>query len=167
MQPKRSSLAAVLIHVDPLYRVSPLEGLKTLLDNKVEILYEQGCSNYDEPIKDDRLKRAVAAAKKADVAFVFVGYPETFETEGRDRPDMRLTGQQDALVEAVAEANPKTVVILNAGAPVSMPWIDQVAAVVLAYYPGQENGNAVAGVLLGIGEPFRQAAGHLPQTPGR
>ncbi len=147
-------------HVDPLYRISPLEGLKTLLDNKVEILYEQGCSNYDEPAKDDRLKRAVAAAKKADIAFVFVGYPETFETEGWDRPDMRLTGKQDELVTAIAAANPKTVVILNAGAPVSMPWIDQVAAVVLAYYPGQENGNAVAGVLFGKVNP----SGKLPVT---
>ncbi len=145
-------------HVDPLYRISPLEGLKTLLDNKVEILYEQGCSNYDEPVKDDRLKRAVVAAKKADIAFVFVGYPESFETEGWDRPDMCLTGKQDELVRAITETNPKTVVILNAGAPVGMPWIDQVAAVVLAYYPGQENGNAVAGVLLGKVNP----SGKLP-----
>jgi beta-glucosidase len=68
-------------HVDPLYRISPLEGLKKLLDDKVEILYEQGCSNYDEPSKDDRLARAVAIARKADIALVFIGYPESFETE--------------------------------------------------------------------------------------
>ena len=94
-------------HVDPLYCISPLEGLKELLGDKVEILYEQGCSNYDEASKDDRLKRAVAIARKADIALVFVGYPEFFETEGWDRPDMHLTGKQDELVSAVAEVESK------------------------------------------------------------
>jgi len=112
------------------------------------------------PGKDDRLARAAAAARRADIALVFVGYPEAYETEGTDRPDMSLTGKQDELVAAVAAANPKTAVVLNVGAPVGMPWLDRVAAVVQAYYPGQENGNAVARVLLGAVNP----SGKLPVT---
>jgi len=106
------------------------------------------------------MARAVEAARAADVALVFAGYPEGYETEGRDRPDMDLTGPQDELIRAVAAANPNTVVVLNVGAAVTMPWADQVAAIVLAYYPGQENGNAVARVLLGEVNP----SGKLPVT---
>ncbi len=147
-------------HVTPPYRVSPLEGIRSSIGNHVEIEYQPGCSNKGTAKSDERLSKAVTAAQRADLALVFVGYPEAFETEGSDRPDMYLTGNQDGLVAAVAEANPKTVVILNSGAPVCMPWIDRVPAVVLAYYPGQENGNAVANVLLGRVNP----SGKLPIT---
>jgi len=109
---------------------------------------------------DPRLARAVEAARHADVALVFAGFPEGYETEGTDRPHMHLTGRQDELIAAVAAANSKTVVVLNAGSPVSMPWADRVAAIVEAYYPGQENGNAVAAVLLGDVNP----SGKLPVT---
>ena len=76
--------------------------------------------------KDKRQARAVELAKRCDVALVFAGYPEAFETEGTDRPSMDLMGKQNELIAAVAAANPRTVVVLNAGAPVSMPWVDQV-----------------------------------------
>jgi beta-glucosidase len=71
-----------------------------------------------------------------------------------------LMGKQNELIAAVAAANPRTVVVLNTGAPVSMPWVDQVAAIVEAYYPGMENGNAVANILLGKVNP----SGKLPVT---
>lgn len=73
---------------------------------------------------------------------------------------MELVGEQNALVERVAAANPNTVVVLQTGSPVTMPWLDRVAAVVQAWYPGQECGNAIADVLLGATD----AAGRLPQT---
>ncbi len=107
-----------------------------------------------------QMARAVAIARESDVALIFVGYPEAYEAEGSDRPDMALTGPQDALIRAVAAVNPNTVVVLNVGAPVAMPWADQVAAIVNAYYPGLENGNAVARVLLGEVNP----SGKLPVT---
>jgi beta-glucosidase len=110
--------------------------------------------------KDTRLAKAVALAKRCDVAVVFAGYPEAFESEGRDRPSMELMGKQNELIAAVAQANPRTVVVLNVGAPVSMPWVEQVPAIVQAYYPGMENGNAVAAVLLGKVNP----SGKLPVT---
>jgi beta-glucosidase len=128
---------------------------------------EQDIVNYGlgiglsfEAGKDPRLAQAVELAKRCDVALVFAGYPDAYETEGTDRPSIDLMGGQNELIAAVAAANPRTVVVLNAGAPVSMPWVEQVAAVVQAYYPGMENGNAVASVLLGKVNP----SGKLPVT---
>jgi beta-glucosidase len=105
------------------------------------------------PEEDDRQARAVAAAQAADLALVFAGWPVGYESEGFDRPGISLTGRQDELIRAVAAANPRTVVVLNCGSPVAMPWVDDVAAIVEAYYPGQENGNAVANLLLGDVNP--------------
>jgi len=122
--------------------------------------YNLGLAATYKPDADDRLRRAIRLAKKCDVAIVFAGVPEGFESEGWDRPDMDLPGGQDELIRVVGRANPRTVVILNAGSPMAMPWLDEVAALVLAYYPGQENGNAVANVLLGRVNP----SGKLPVT---
>ena len=122
--------------------------------------YSLGIGPTFEGGKDPRQAQAVAMARSCDVALVFAGYPDAFESEGTDRPSMDLMGKQNELIAAVAAANPRTVVILNSGAPVSMPWADQVAAILLAYYPGMENGNAVANVLLGKVNP----SGKLPVT---
>ena len=122
--------------------------------------YGLGIGLTFEDGKDRRLEQAAEVAKRCDVALVFAGYPDAFESEGTDRPSIDLMGKQNELITAVANANPRTVVILNTGAPVSMPWVDQVAAVVEAYYPGMENGNAVVSVLLGKVNP----SGKLPVT---
>jgi beta-glucosidase len=122
--------------------------------------YSLGIGLTFEAGQDTLQAQAVKLAKKCDVALVFGGYPEAFESEGTDRLSMDLMGKQNELIAAVAKANPRTVVVLNVGAPVSMPWVDQVRAVVQAYYPGMENGNAVAAVLLGKVNP----SGKLPVT---
>lgn len=109
---------------------------------------------------DPRLPRAIEAAKQADVVLAFIGTPEEYETEGDDRSNIEIPGQQNQLVTELAAANPNTIVVLNNGAPVTMPWIDQVAALVEAFYPGQENGNAIANILLGKTNP----SGKLPIT---
>jgi beta-glucosidase len=105
------------------------------------------------PEPDDRLERSVELARRSDVAVIFAGMPRGFETEGADRPHMQLPGRQDELIRAVVQANANTIVVLNCGSPVEMPWIDDVPAVVLAYYAGQEGGNAVANILLGEANP--------------
>ncbi len=128
-----------------------------LADVDSTALYLQGAF---APDPDDRLERAVALAKQSDVAIIFGGMPKGFESEGRDRPHMKLPGEQDALIAAVAAVNPNTVVVLNVGSPVEMPWADDVAAIVLAYYMGQEGGHAVANVLSGAVNP----SGKLPVT---
>jgi len=80
-----------------------------------------------------RMARAVELARSADVAIVFAGLPELYESEGRDRPDWELPGPQAELIRAVAQANPKTVVVLNGGAPMAMPWLGDVPALLKAF----------------------------------
>ena len=115
---------------------------------------------WQPPLPADALERAAATAATADAVLVFVGLSSEWESEGFDRPSMDLPGEQNALVERVAAANPRTVVVLNTGSPVSMPWLEKVAAVVQAWYPGQECGNAIADVLFGDVSP----SGKLPLT---
>ena len=91
---------------------------------------------------------------------VVVGLTEEQETESVDKTTLRLPGAQDALVEAVAGAARRTVVVVNAGSPVLMPWAEEVAATLLTWFPGQEAGAALADVLLGLAEP----GGRLPTT---
>jgi len=110
---------------------------------------------------DDReIEHAIAVARGADVVILVVGTTEEVESEGFDRASLSLPGRQDELVRRVAAANPKTIVVVNAGAPVLMPWAQDVAAVLIAWFPGQEFGNALADVLLGLAEP----GGRLPTT---
>jgi beta-glucosidase len=109
---------------------------------------------------DEELQLAVAAARRADAAIVVIGTTEQMETEGRDRTSLALPGGQDDLVRAVAAVNSRTVVVVNAGAPVAMPWRDDVAAILLTWFPGQEFGTALADVLIGAVEP----GGRLPTT---
>lgn len=106
------------------------------------------------------LDDALAAAADAEVAVVVVGLDAEWETESHDRLNYGLPGSQDDLVSAVAAVNDNTIVVVNAGSPVAMPWFDEVAAVVLVWYPGQEFGAALADVLLGAAEP----GGRLPVT---
>jgi beta-glucosidase len=104
------------------------------------------------------ISQAVTAAKSASTAVVVVS--DDTQTEAADRPDLSLPSAQDELISAVAAANPRTVVVLDSGAPNSMPWLDKVAAVVDAWYPGESNGTALASVLFGATDP----SGHLPVT---
>ncbi|HXR66636.1 MAG TPA: glycoside hydrolase family 3 C-terminal domain-containing protein [Ktedonobacteraceae bacterium] len=112
------------------------------------------------PLPANALERAAALAASSDVALVFAGLSAEWESEGFDRPDLELVGEQQALIEAVAAANKNTVVVLNTGSPISMPWLNQVAAVIEAWYPGQECGNAIADVLFGDVNP----SGKLTET---
>jgi beta-glucosidase len=112
------------------------------------------------PSDDELIQRAVVAASSAQVAVVVVATTEEVESEGFDRRSLALPGRQDDMVAAVAAANPRTVVVVNAGSPVEMPWLSDVAAVLLTWFPGQEAGAALADVLFGRSEP----TGRLPTT---
>jgi beta-glucosidase len=113
--------------------------------------------------EDHRFEQAVALARQADVALVFVGLPENFESEGDDRPHMDLTGRQNELVEAVLAANPNTVVVLNAGSPLRLPWAEKVPALLETFYPGLEGGSAIARVLLGEVNPSGKLSTTFPK----
>jgi beta-glucosidase len=112
------------------------------------------------PDGDALNREAVEAARSADAAIVVVGSGPTTESEGFDRPGLSLPGDQDELVRRVAAVNDRTIVVVNAGMPVLMPWADQVAAIGYCWLPGQAMGDALADVLLGRAEP----GGRLPVT---
>jgi beta-glucosidase len=110
-----------------------------------------------EPPGQDPIAQAASTARSSDVAVVFAS---NFESEGSDLANIDLQGQQNQLISAVAAANPNTIVVLNTGSAVTMPWIDQVKGVMEAWYPGQEDGNAIAALLFGDVNP----SGKLPVT---
>jgi len=133
-------------HVVPLYTVDPLDGLRQRAGEKVTMSLSDGTD----------ISEAVSLARAADVAIVMVG---DITSEGRDHA-ISLSGNQDELVKAVATANPRTVVVLKTGSAVLMPWVGQVPAILEAWFPGEEDGNAVAAVLFGDFNP----SGKLPIT---
>lgn len=140
----------------------PLTGIPSMPDGS-DMPGVLGFTGGWRPVVDspaDLIVEAVALARDADVAVVVVGTNEKVESEGFDRSDLRLPGLQDDLVRAVAAVNPRTVVVVNSGSPVLMPWRDDVGAVLLTWFGGQEYGNAVAEVLTGDQEP----GGRLPTT---
>ncbi len=133
------------------YIVSPLAGIRNRAGAGARVSYAEGSD----------LPAARQAARNAGIAIVFV---HTDESEGRDRPDLRLPGNQDELIAAVAQANPRTIVVLDTGGPVLMPWADQAAAIIEAWYPGQEDGNAIAAILYGDVNPSARLPLTFPRT---
>ena len=134
-------------HVTPLETVSPLQGIMRSVGSRVKVY------SYDGP----DAATAGEVAKKAHVVILVVG---DVESEGTDRPNLSLPAGQDYLIDVVKDANPDTIVVVHTGAPVLMPWLDHVAAVVMGWYPGEEDGLATAAVLFGAVDP----GGRLPIT---
>jgi beta-glucosidase len=117
---------------------------------------------YQAPRRSDseEMDFAVTLASEADAVVLVVGTTESVESEGYDRINLKLPGLQDELVRAVVAANPKTIVAVNAGAPVELPWLQDTAATLITWFPGEEFGNALADVLLGEEEP----GGRMPNS---
>jgi len=158
LSPPSSSVAVPVVEGEPIdvtieYDIQqggPLAGALS-----ITIGIEPDLSNPEELIAE-----AVEAARAADVAVVVVGTNSRVESEGYDRDSLALPGRQDELVRAVAAANPRTVVVVNSGSPVLLPWRNEVSAVLLSWFGGQQYGDAVADILLGVAEP----GGRLPTT---
>ncbi|CAN5630657.1 glycoside hydrolase family 3 C-terminal domain-containing protein [soil metagenome] len=134
---------------------------------QIEVAFEEGAQlrgllvGAEAPSVGDAMALAVEAARTTTgPAVVVVGTNADWETEGEDRDTMALPGDQDELIRRVAAVNPRTIVVINAGSPVAMPWLDDVAAVLQVWFPGEEFGEALADVLLGVAEP----GGRLPIT---
>ena len=142
-------------HINCFKTTSALEAAEGL-----KVTYARGYSIEADEATDEMIAEAVAAAKKAKTAVVFAGLPDVYESEGYDRSHMRMPECQNALIEAVAAANPNTVVVLHNGSPVEMPWIGCVKGVVEAYLGGQAVGLATVRVLYGDVNP----SGRLPET---
>ncbi|MEU6786844.1 glycoside hydrolase family 3 C-terminal domain-containing protein [Nonomuraea angiospora] len=156
------------VHLSPPYRTArlPLEaGRDVELVSRRRLDPGSGVASAlaaDPPRPEETagLRAAAGLARSADLAVVVVGTGQDAESEGADRTDLNLPGHQDELVRTVAAANPATVVIVNAGGPVALPWREEVPAVLLSWFPGQEAGHGLADVLFGRAEP----GGRLPVT---
>lgn len=133
--------------VTPLRTIAPIDGIRERVGDGIEVLTDSS----SDPVAASKV------AASADVAVVVVG---AAESEGSDRADLGLGSESNALIEAVAAANKNTVVVVHTGGPVVMPWIDKVSAVVMGWYPGQEDGTITASILFGDAEP----GGRLPIT---
>ena len=132
--------------VTPVYTVAPVTGIQDRAGSSVTVSYNDGST----------ISTAVSLAQVSDIAIVMVG---DSEAEGSD-DSILLSGNQDSLVEAIVAANPKTIVVLKTGTAILMPWASSVPAILEAWYPGEEDGNAVAAVLFGDVNP----SGKLPLT---
>lgn len=144
--------------VTPLRVDALLADLEDVLVAPVR--YAHGWSDDGHVVDADALAEAVDAVADADVAIVLVGLPEAAETEGADRTSLRLPAAHDALVQAVAAAHANVVVVLSSGAPVEMPWADDVQAILQPFLAGQAAGGALSDVLTGVAEP----GGRLAET---
>jgi beta-glucosidase len=145
--------------IKAFYEITPLQGLVNRVGTNVNLVFSEGYRKDGGP---ELAARAVAAAKSADVV-IYVGglnHDKGFDCEGADRKDMKLPYGQDELIQKIVAANPKTIVVLE-GTMVEMDaWLDQVPALLQAWYPGMEGGNALARVLFGDVNP----SGKLPCT---
>lgn len=177
---KQNALRGFGAGVKTKREITPLEGLKNRLPASIKINYAEGyLERYDEknkgnlgnitsngPVTIDQLdpakvQEAVEAAKKSDVAIIFAGSNRDYETESSDRRDLHLPFGQEELIKKVLEANPKTIVVMIAGAPFDINAVSQkTSALVWSWFNGSEGGNALADVLLGKVNP----SGKLPWT---
>lgn len=143
-------------HINSHKITSALDEVKGMSN----ITYAQGFDDKEDKTDEKLLAEAIEAAKKAKVAVIFAGLPDAFESEGFDREHMRMPDCQNELISKVAAAQPNTVVVLHNGAPVEMPWVNEVKGIVEAYLGGQAAGGAVCDILFGRVNPSAK----LPET---
>ena len=141
-----------------------LEAFTEAVGERAEVTYSRGYDVATGNSYHHLLEQAAEAASSADAAIVMVGLPAMYESEGYDRQSLRLPPGHDRLVEAVVEANPRTIVVLSNGAPVELPWADAPAAILEAYLGGQAGGSAIADVILGDAEPGGRLAESFPAS---
>ncbi|MCB8967507.1 MAG: glycoside hydrolase family 3 C-terminal domain-containing protein [Ardenticatenaceae bacterium] len=148
-------------HINPTQVDVPFTELQKLAGN-AELSFAPGYA-MDDCLNPELIAEAVAAAQAADVALLYIALPDSKESEGYDRPDLNLTQQQVALIQAVTAVQPSTVVILNNGAPVVVrDWIDGTAAILEAWMMGQAGGGAIADILFGRTNPSGKLAETYP-----
>jgi beta-glucosidase len=145
--------------IKAFYEITPLQGILQRAPN-VNVTFSMGYAR--KGMDGQMIARAVRAASQADLAIVVAGLPHDrfHDDEGTDRKNLKLPFRQDELIQKIVVANPRTVVVLVDGGAVEMPWVDSVPAIVQAWYPGMEGGNALAEILFGDVNP----SGKLPCT---
>jgi beta-glucosidase len=149
-------------HVNPTELDIPYEKIKETAKN-AQVFYADGYRHDTDDMDASLIEEAKGVAAKADVAIIFAGFPERYESEGYDRPHMRMPDNHNELIKAVSEVQPNTVVVLSNGAPVEMPWLCSIKGLIEAYLGGQAFGGAIADVLFGHANPSGKLAETIPQ----
>lgn len=156
-------------HVCPTYLSNAYDGIINAKDQKAEIIYSQGYNLESDKIDENLIDEATKVAAKSDVAVIFAGLIESYESEGYDREHLCIPQNHIKLIEAVSKVQTNTVVILSNGSPIEMPWIGKVKAVLETYLGGQAIGEAIADVLFGdlcpcgkLAETFPMELSHNP-----
>ncbi len=147
-------------HINPRFLDSALEEAKTLTEGKAEILYAAGYDPLTEDVNAALIKEAKKTAKAADKVVLFIGLTDLFESEGFDRKHLGIPENHIKLLKEILSVNPETIVVLSNGAPVEMPWIQNVSAVLESYLGGQGWGHAITQIIFGKKTP----SGKLPET---
>ena len=146
-------------HINSSKVVSALEAAQ---EKNRNVTYVKGFSSERDEIEAQEVEKAVQAAKEADIAVVFAGLPDAFESESYDRKDMKLPACQNHLIEEVAKVQPNLVVVLHNGSPVEAPWAEQTAAILELYLGGQGVGEACDRLLYGQANPSGRLAESFP-----
>lgn len=149
-------------HINPTKLDNILEEIAAVSGEETTVLYAQGYDLKSDAVDENLINEAKAVAQRADTAILFVGLPDRYESEGYDREHLRIPENHHQLIEAVAEVNSNVVVVLSNGAPIEMPWLDKVKAVLEAYLGGQALGGAIADILFGIANPSGKLAETFP-----
>ncbi|MDF2484370.1 MAG: hypothetical protein K0R46_538 [Herbinix sp.] len=145
--------------INPAYLDNAYDALQA---SGVNITYTEGYSLSSKQVEQHKIEAARALARECDVAIVFAGLPDEYESEGFDRTTLSMPESHNKLIEAVAEVNPNTIVVLQLGAPIVMPWKDKVKGILLMYLAGQAGGAATADLLLGKINPSGKLAETFP-----
>jgi beta-glucosidase len=145
-------------HINSFKTVGALEAVRSI----TEVLYAKGYETKEDLLKEELIHEACEAAKQAEVAIIFAGLPDSFESEGFDRKHMSMPECQNKLIEAVSAVQPNTVVVLHNGSPVEMPWADKVKGILEVYLGGQAVGEATVNLLYGYANPCGKLAETFP-----
>ncbi|MEY8752790.1 glycoside hydrolase family 3 C-terminal domain-containing protein [Alkalicoccobacillus gibsonii] len=146
-------------HINPYQLDNAYDELARFADS---VSYAQGYDLEKDKVDDQLIQEATECARKSEVAVLFVGLPDRYESEGFDRDHMSLPTNHEALIRSVLDAQPNTIVILSNGSPVEMPWVDDVPAIIEGYLGGQAGGGAVADILFGVESPSGKLAETFP-----
>lgn len=150
-------------HVNPTKIDNALEEIQKIVQGNAEILYADGYKMDSEEIDQSLIQKAVEIAKSSNVAVIFAGLPEHYESEGYDRKHMSLPDAHNQLIQEITKVQPNVVVVLSNGSPVEMPWVDSVKGILESYLGGQASGGAVADILFGVVNPSGKLAETFPK----
>jgi beta-glucosidase len=149
-------------HIVPTKLENILVEIESISGN-ANVIYAQGYNLDSDTVNEKLINEAKEVAAGADTAVLFVGLPESYESEGYDREHLRIPENHVQLIEAIAEVNQNIVVVLSNGSPIIMPWIDQVKGLLEGYLGGQALGGAIADLLFGDANPSGKLAETFPQ----